>query len=75
MFDRAKAILELSYIKNIPKIPDYMKKQKILCEFARDAALHIIASQPSDAVDCEVCGTYRRSGDRFCRECGKLLYG
>ena len=24
-------------------------------------------------VPCEVCDTYRRTGDKFCRECGRKL--
>jgi len=69
ILERSKNILNLSYLKRIDKVPPWMKKQKILIEFARDAALHIIASQHSAAPDsegkCSTCGG-RKNENPYC---------
>lgn len=54
ILDRSRDILNLSYLKRIDKIPEFMRKQKILVEFARDAALHIIASHPTEPGEGEI---------------------
>jgi len=51
IFERAKDILNQPHIKKIEKIPKWMPKQRKLVEFAKDAALHIIASQPVNSKE------------------------
>lgn len=62
LVERAEEILESSQIKDIELIPEFMEKQRLLCEFARDAALYIIASQPGEKTVLD--GTFN------CPECG-----
>lgn len=48
---RAEKILKSRYITKIDEIPAFMTAQKQLCEFARDAAKFIIASQQADSAE------------------------
>lgn len=68
ILERAKDILNLSYIKKVDETPEWMPKQKKLIEFARDAAEHIISTQQSQSSrpnDTYVTAAY------ICPECGE----
>jgi len=47
----AEKILKSRYITKIDEIPAFMTAQKQLCEFARDAAKFIIASQQAESTE------------------------
>ena len=61
MYERSKDILQLKSIQNVDELPPFQKNQKILVEFARDAALHIITTQTAEdsadkLIQCPKCG-------------------
>ena len=66
ILERSEDILKSKYITTINKIPTWMKGQKKLVEFARDAALYIIAFQAEDSAQC----SERDLGG--CSECDRL---
>ena len=74
IFERSKEVLELKALRI--EAPPWMIKQKILIEFARDAALHIIASQPGVEAEakyrCFFCSTSTQPTEKgqACPICG-----